>query len=43
MDKVEFLNQILELEKEKETVTLVYTSGNIEQNNAIILKKFWMN
>ncbi len=39
IDKTEFLNQILELEKEEETVTLVYTTGNIEQNNAIILKE----
>lgn len=36
--KVEFLNQILELEK-KRLLLLVYTSGNIEQNNAIILKE----
>jgi uncharacterized protein YeaO (DUF488 family) len=38
-DKTEFLNQILELEEEKGTVTLVYTNGNIEQKNAIILKE----
>lgn len=38
-DKTEFLNQIIELENEKETVTLVYTTGNIEKNNAIILKE----
>ena len=39
MDKSEFLNQILDLEREKETVTLVYTSGNTEQNSAIVLKE----
>jgi len=38
-DKVEFLNQILDLEKEKETVTLVYTSGNTEHNSAVVLKE----
>ncbi|NYB52688.1 MAG: DUF488 family protein [Methanobacteriaceae archaeon] len=38
-DKSEFLNQILELEKEKETVTLVYTAGGADQNNAIVLKE----
>lgn len=38
-DKGEFLNQIIELEKEKETVTLVYTSGNTEHNNAVVLKE----
>jgi len=38
-DKTEFLNQILDLEKDKETVTLVYTSGNTEQNSAIVLKE----
>lgn len=38
-DKSEFLNQILDLEKDKETVTLVYTTGNTEQNNAIVLKE----
>ncbi|MDI3550780.1 MAG: hypothetical protein PWQ15_1883 [Methanobacterium sp.] len=38
-DKTEFLNQILELEREKETVTLVYTSGNTEHNSAIVLKE----
>ena len=38
-DKSEFLNQILDLEKEKETVTLVYTSGNTEHNNAVVLKE----
>ncbi len=38
-DKVEFLNQIIDLEKEKETVTLVYTSGNTEYNNAVVLKE----
>ncbi|MBI4813996.1 MAG: DUF488 family protein [Methanobacterium sp.] len=38
-DKDEFLNQILDLEKEKETVTLVYTSGNTEHNNAVVLKE----
>lgn len=37
--KVEFLNQILDLEKEKETVTLVYTSGNTERNSAVVLKE----
>ncbi len=38
-DKAEFLNQILDLEKEKETVTLVYTSGNTERNSAVVLKE----
>ena len=38
-DKSEFLNQILDFEREKETVTLVYTSGNTEQNSAIVLKE----
>ncbi|BDZ67255.1 uroporphyrin-III methyltransferase [Methanobacterium ferruginis] len=38
-DKTEFLNQILDLEKENEIVTLVYTSGNTEQNSAIVLKE----
>lgn len=38
-DKAEFLNQILDLEKEKETVTLVYTSGNTEHNSAVVLKE----
>jgi uncharacterized protein YeaO (DUF488 family) len=38
-DKVEFLNQIIDLENEKETVTLVYTSGNTEHNNAVVLKE----
>ncbi len=38
-DKSEFLNQILDLEREKETVTLVYTSGNTEHNSAIVLKE----
>jgi len=38
-DKTEFLNQILDLEKKNEIVTLVYTSGNTEQNSAIVLKE----
>lgn len=38
-NKTHFLNQIIELEKEKETVTLVYTNGNQEENSAIILKE----
>jgi uncharacterized protein YeaO (DUF488 family) len=38
-DKSEFLDQIIDLEKEKETVTLVYTAGNTEYNNAIVLKE----
>lgn len=38
-EKDEFLNQILGLEKEKETVTLVYTAGDTEQNSAVILKE----
>lgn len=38
-DKIEFLNQIIDLEKEKEIVTLVYTAGNTEHNNAVVLKE----
>ncbi|AUB55271.1 MULTISPECIES: DUF488 domain-containing protein [Methanobacterium] len=38
-DKAEFLDQILDLEKDKETITLVYTLGDTEQNNAVVLKE----
>jgi len=38
-DKSEFLDQILKLEKENETVTLVYTAGDSDHNHAIVLKE----
>lgn len=42
-DKGEFLNQIIDLEKENEIITLVYTSGNTAgnttHNNAVVLKE----
>jgi uncharacterized protein YeaO (DUF488 family) len=38
-DKTEFINHILDLEKEKGTVTLIYTAGNAEHNNAVVLKE----
>ncbi|MDO5836491.1 MAG: DUF488 family protein [Methanobacterium sp.] len=38
-DKAEFLDQILDLENENETITLVYTSGDTEQNSAVVLKE----
>ena len=38
-DKSEFLKQISDFEKEKETVTLVYTTGDSQHNNAIVLKE----
>jgi uncharacterized protein YeaO (DUF488 family) len=38
-DKSELLNQVIDLEKEKEIITLVYTTGNTEHNSAIVLKE----
>jgi len=37
-DKHELLNRILDLEKEKGAITLVYAAGNEKHNNAKILK-----
>ena len=38
-DKKDLLNKILDLEKENDTVTLVYSSGDKSYNNAVVLKK----
>lgn len=37
-DKDELLNRLLELEKEKGTITLVYAAGDEKHNNAKVLK-----
>lgn len=37
-DKYELLNRIIDLEKEKGTITLVYAAGDEKYNNAMVLK-----
>jgi uncharacterized protein YeaO (DUF488 family) len=39
MDKMELLEQIIELEKEKGTITMVYTTGDATHNSAVILRE----